>query len=34
MLKIIWVMLTRKEPYYGRNESRYNKKLNRLEKED
>lgn len=34
MLKIIWVMLTRKEPYQGKNESRYNKKLNRLEKEE
>ncbi|MBI5133641.1 MAG: transposase, partial [Thaumarchaeota archaeon] len=34
MLKIIWVMLTRKEPYQSRNESRYNEKLNRLEKEE
>lgn len=32
MLKIIWVMLTRREPYQSRNESRYKEKLNRLEK--
>lgn len=31
MLKIIWVVLTRKEPYQSRNESLYNKKLNRLD---
>lgn len=31
MLKIIWVVLTRREPYQSRNESLYNKKLNRLE---
>ena len=34
MLKIIWVILTRKEPYHGRNESRYRKKLNKLNKEE
>jgi transposase len=28
MLKIIWFMLTRREPYESRNEKRYQKKLN------
>jgi transposase len=30
MLKIIWFMLTRKEPYESRNEKRYQKKLNSI----
>ena len=30
MLKIIWFMLTRKEPYQSRNEKRYHQKLNSI----
>ncbi|MEM2112208.1 MAG: IS110 family transposase, partial [Candidatus Bathyarchaeia archaeon] len=30
MLKIIWFMLTRREPYSSRNERLYGDKLNRL----
>ena len=30
MLKIIWFMLTRREPYESRNEKRYQKKLNSI----
>jgi transposase len=30
MLKIVWFMLTRKEPYESRNEKRYQKKLNSI----
>jgi len=30
MLKIIWFMLTRREPYQSRNERLYGEKLNRL----
>jgi len=30
MLKIIWFMLTRREPYLWRNESRYGVKLKSL----
>jgi len=30
MLKTIWLMLTRREPYESRNEKRYQKKLNSI----
>jgi hypothetical protein len=30
MLKIVWVMLVRREPYGGVNQVRYEKKLNRV----
>ncbi|MEM3097937.1 MAG: transposase, partial [Nitrososphaerales archaeon] len=33
MLKIIWVMLMKKEPYQSRNETRYKEKLNKLERQ-
>ena len=32
MLKIIWFMLARREPYLSRNQRRYEEKLNRIEK--
>jgi transposase len=32
MLKIIWFMLSKREPYLGRNEVRYRDKLKSLEK--
>ncbi|MDI6691292.1 MAG: hypothetical protein QME50_05420 [Candidatus Bathyarchaeota archaeon] len=33
MLKIIWTMLTRNEPYESRNQRRYDKKLNFMAKQ-
>jgi len=33
MLKIIWTMLTRNEPYESRNQRRYDKKLNSVAKQ-
>jgi len=32
MLKIVWTMLTRDEPYESRNQRRYDKKLNLVRK--
>ena len=32
MLKIVWTMLTRDEPYESRNQGRYDKKLNFIKK--